>query len=334
MDTTILIIALCLFNILFIFFSAWLSSTETAITNLSNRQLAILSQKKVKNIHYLLQLKKRFSRTLITLLIANNVVNILLSSLTALVANKIFRTTGVSIAIGMVTFMLILFGEIVPKSRAILESVKISQKRARKLFYLNKFLTPIVLLFRLFSKWILRITGSKEHHQMPLISEESIISMTSLAEAEGIVKSVEKQIIENVFVFGDRKVSEVMIPMKSIFVVHLKDSIQKVRQSIYAKGFSRLPVIDENGLVQGILYAKDLSCPDMMMTIETIMRKPFFTGVDKEITALFEEMRNNHIHLSIVRNNKKRPVGIITMEDILEELVGEIEDEFDTSRSP
>ena len=137
MNTLLTIIAFCIFVIVFLYLSSWLSSTETAITNLSNRRLAILRQRQGRNVDYLLQLKKRLPRTLITLLIANNIVNILLSSLTALISNKIFHATGVSIAIGTVTFMLILFGEIVPKSKAIHQSLKISQKRARTLYYLN-----------------------------------------------------------------------------------------------------------------------------------------------------------------------------------------------------
>lgn len=329
MSSSLTFISLSIFIIICIYFSSWLSSTETAITNLSNRQLAILRQKKDKHFHYLLQLKKRFSRTLITLLIANNVVNILLSSITALIANRIFHSIGVSITIGTVTFMLILFGEIVPKSRAILESVQISQKRARTLFYLTKILLPLVLIFRWLSKLILRFTGVTELHQMPLISEDSIMSMTSMAESEGIIKPIERKIIEHVFTFGDKKIRDVMKPMQNVFTLNQDNTMVEVQNTIYQKGYSRIPVIDKDKMIQGILYAKDLSCPNRSMPVKKLMKKPFFSHIDQEITVLFEEMRLNHNHLSVVIDHEKKHVGIITMEDILEELVGEIEDEYD-----
>lgn len=205
MNTPITFLSLSIFIFIFIYLSAWLSSTETAITNLSNRRLAVLKKNNIKNINYLLHLKKKLTLTIITLLIANNVVNILLSSITALIANKLFHATGVSITIGIVTFTLILFGEIIPKSKAILQGEAIIQRRAWALFMLTKLLSPFVFLFRWISHNILKITGISEPKHSAIISDESIISMAALAEHEGVVKSIEKEIIEHVFIFGDRK---------------------------------------------------------------------------------------------------------------------------------
>ena len=328
MNTSLTFFSLILFVIIFIYFSSWLSSTETAITNLSNRRLAILRNQNIKNINHLVELKKRLPRTLITLLIANNVVNIVLSSMTALIANQLFHATGVSIAIGVVTFMLILFGEIVPKSKAILQGEALIQRRAGTLFILSKCLLPFVLLFRGLSRAILKLTGISAPKQLPLISEESIISMAALAENEGVLKSIEKEIIERVFVFGDRKAGEIMVPMEKVFMINEKENLSNVCAAIYSKGFSRIPAVDNDGSVRGILYAKDLACPDKNVSVKKLMREPYFTRHDIEITELFHQMRKNRIHFSVIKNNGE-PVGIITMEDILEELVGELEDEYD-----
>ena len=329
MSVLITLIGLSIFVIVFIYFSSWLSSTETAITNLSNRRLAILRNQNVKNIQHLLELKKRITRTLITLLITNNVVNIILSSITALIANTLFHATGVSIAIGVVTFMLILFGEIVPKSRAILQGEALILRRAGALFILSKLLLPLVLLFRWLSRAILKITGIPAPKHLPLITEESIISMAALAENEGVVKSIEKEIIERVFAFGDRKVGEIMMPMKKVFMIDENENLSNVCATIYSRGFSRIPAVDQHGSVRGVLYAKDLACPDKNVPVKKLMRDPFFTDSDIDITELFNQMRKNRIHFGVVKKNGT-PVGIVTMEDILEELVGELEDEYDS----
>lgn len=334
MNHWLTIVGMAGFVLLFLYFSSWLSSTETAITNLSNRRLAILKQRNVKNIGYLLELKKRLTRTLITLLIANNVVNILLSSVTALIANQLFHAAGVSLAIGFVTFLLILFGEIVPKSAALLRGETIIQRRAGLLFFLTRLLTPLALLFRWLSGAVLRAAGISSPKHPPFISEESILSMAALAESEGVVKSVEKEIIEHVFVFGKRKAREVMVPMNRVFTVHERERLSDVGSVLYRKGFSRIPAVDDEGSVRGILYVKDLACPDRHMTVQGRMRKPFFTDGEQDITEIFHQMRKNRIHLSVVNTAHGDPVGIITMEDILEELVGDLEDEYDREHIP
>jgi len=188
---------------------------------------------------------------------------------------------------------------------------------------------PLVLIFRWLSKCILRISGATQQHQMPLISEESIISMTSLAASEGIIKPIERKIIEQIFSFGDKQIRDVMIPMQNVFTLNQDNTMLEVQNVIYQKGYSRIPVIDKDKMIQGILYAKDLSCPNRTMPVKKIMKKPFFSHINQEITVLFEEMRHNHNHLFIVIDDQKNHVGIVTMEDILEELVGEIEDEHD-----
>ncbi len=328
MDEIILIIVLIFFIAAFVYLSSWFSSTETAITNLSNRRLAILRSQNTKNIHYLLRLKERLPRTIVTLLIGNNVVNILLSSVTALLANRIFRARGVSVTIGAVTFLLILFGEITPKSKALLDSSRISNRRAPLTYYLGLILYPVTVAFRWLSKQILKITGYRESAFPALVSEESIISLAALGEEEGAIKPIERRIIDRVFVFGDRKTGDIMIPMKDVFYLKINDRLEDMGRRINERGFSRIPLIDATGTVRGILHVKNIILAEKSIELGKIMGKVFQGNINQEISVLFEQMRENQIHMAVVTNEEGRCAGVITMEDILEELVGEIKDEY------
>jgi putative hemolysin len=328
MQNIILIIVLILFISIFIYLSSWFSGTETAITNLSNRRLAILRSQNEKNVRFLLRIKKRLPRTIVTLLIANNVVNIMLSSVTALLANRIFRARGVSITIGAVTFLLILFGEIVPKSKALIESSRMAQRRASLTYRIGLILFPFTVVFRWLSKQILKITGYKSSTIPALVSEESITSLAALGEEEGSIKHIERQIIDRVFIFGDRKVGDVMIPMNDVFVLKETERVDDVIDIIKDKGFSRIPLVDTKGMIRGILHVKDVILAERGIELGRIMRKAFQGKRNEDISVLFDKMRENGIHMVVVADEAKRCEGVITMEDILEELVGEIKDEF------
>ncbi|ODS37076.1 MAG: hypothetical protein A7316_02085 [Candidatus Altiarchaeales archaeon WOR_SM1_86-2] len=310
-----------------IYLSGWFSGTETALTNLNIAQIAEMRRNNEKNVEYIIKLKKEIDRAIVTILIGNNIVNIVLSALAALIANSLFHALGVSIMIGVITFLILVFGEITPKANAIANSKKISQKNAKAIYYLMQVLNPIITVFMAISTEIIRLTGGKIREEHPLVSDESIKEMATLGEEEGAIKSIERDIIHKVFVFGDRKIREIMVPMSDVFYLKKDHTIRDAKKIIAQRGFTRIPVINKNGEVNGILYSKDL-LGKKEAQIKSFMRKPFVVSANSDVTDIFNAMKRKRIHMAVVKDEDGKHIGIVTLEDILEELLGEIHDEY------
>lgn len=326
-EQLVYLLAFACFIVILIYWSGWFSGIETALTHLTPVQLAAMQHHKEKNIDYILKLKRNMNRTLVAILIGNNVVNIVLSAVTALAANAIFQEIGVSVAIGIITFVIIIFGEITPKSNALSHSKIVAQKKARTLYYLSKILSPLISIFIYLSGLILKATGIKRPSYKLLVTDEDIKELVSLGEREGLIKPLEKDIIYKVFHFGDRTVDDIMVPIEKVFAldehISIKTAIKKFRQH----SFTRLPVINQNGQIVGILNMKDL-IGKRAGTITPLIRRPLLVSGRHHISTLFLQMQKKHIHMAVVRDLRHKHLGIITMEDILEELVGEIYDEY------
>ena len=327
MDTLIVIGFLIVFMIVLIFLSGWFSGSETALTNLSSADIAKMKRDKTKNVEYIIKLKKQMDKTLITILIGNNIVNIVLSSIAALIANQLFAELGVSLMIGMITFLVIIFGEITPKNSAIFDSVKVAKRNARTIYSLSIALTPLILMFRWISVSIIRLTSGEKKSQNLFASDDEIKDLASLSEEEGIIKPIEREIIHRVFKFGDRKVKDAMVPMSNVFCLDDDISLKGVKASITSRGFTRVPVIGDDHMIMGIIYSKDLIMANEG-DIPSLMRKPFMVNEADDLTDVFRRMKTERIHLAVVRNKKGDHTGIITLEDLLEELVGELHDEY------
>lgn len=327
MPLYVALIILSLFIVVLIYLSGWFSGTETALTHLGKADIAHMRHMGDKNIRYISELKKNMDRTLIAILIGNNIVNIILASVAALIANSLFQTVGVSIMIGLLTFLIIIFGEITPKHKAIMNSRKIAQKNAKLLYYFMRFLNPVISLFMVISRKIISLSGHKNGEPSLLVSDDDIKSLATLGEEEGVIKSIEKDIIHSVFTFGDRKIEDIMVPMKDVFYLEKNYSIQRVGHIIRQHGFTRVPVINRKKRVIGIVYSKDL-IGRRAGRITSVMRTPYFVSEDDDITDIFNAMRQKRIHVAIVNDERRDHIGIVTLEDILEEIVGEIHDEY------
>jgi len=321
------LIALILLLIVFIYLSAWFSGTETALTNLTTAQIAEMSERKDENVKYIKALKDNMDRTLTTILIGNNVVNIILSSVSALITNAIFKTIGVSIMVGVITFLLVIFGEITPKSRALMHSQEIASRNSRKIFVLMKFASPLIHFFLFISRKVLALTGDNSHKVRLHVSDDSIKGLASMKVEQGTLKKIEKDIIHKVFRFGDRKIEDIMVPISEVFMVKNHGTIKEVRLEVAKHGFTRVPVINDDDQIIGILYAKDLlGIKDG--PIESMVREPFEIYPNEDITDVFDSMELRRNHMAIIKDLKtSKQIGIVTLEDILEEIVGEIHDE-------
>jgi putative hemolysin len=312
--------------VVLIYLSAWFSGTETALTNLGSADIAEMQRNKERNTEYILKLKRDMNRSLVTILIGNNLVNIILSAVAALVANALFHTIGVTIMIAILTFLIIIFGEITPKSYSIINSQRISQKHAKLLYYLMQALNPLVIMFLSISQKLLKMVGSSREKSNLLVSDESIKGLATLGEAEGVIKSIERDIIHKVFLFGDKKIEEIMVPISEVFYLDKDYTIQEAAKIVAERGFTRVPIIDEKQRVMGILYNKDL-LGKKEGRIKPLLKSPFIVSLKNDITDVFDQMRKKRIHIAIVRDENNRHIGMVTLEDIIEELLGEIYDE-------
>jgi|GEM_PF-867917 putative hemolysin len=317
---------LSVFIVVFIYLSGWFSGTETALTNLTESQIAEMKRKKEKNFVYIIELKKNMDRTLITILIGNNIVNIVLSAVAALIADALFKKIGVTIAIGVITFLIIIFGEITPKSNAIMDSKKVARKNAKIVFYLMRSLGPIISIFLFLSRKIIELTVGTKKEDNLLVSDESIKSLASLGESEGLIKGIERDIIHKVFLFGDSKIKELMVPMSRVFSIEKNYTIQEARAIVTERGYTRIPIMSKGEKVIGVLHSKDLIGKEKGR-IKSLMRTPLIVSEKNDVTDVFHTMKEKRVHMAIVKDDSGKHIGIVTLEDTLEQLVGDIYDE-------
>jgi CBS domain containing-hemolysin-like protein len=313
--------------IVLIYLSGWFAGSETAITNITISEIVDMRQKKDKNIEYVLKSKRNLDRTLVSILIANNIINVILSSVAAVAANELFQAIGVTIMIVLVTVLIIVFGEIIPKSNAIWDTKKVVRNNSKAIYYLTRALNPLITFFIGISRGISRLTGKRTRKENLLITEENIKNIATLGEEEGVLKKIERDIIHNVFIFGDRKIEEIMVPMAKVFYLEKNYAMPEAKKLVIQRGFTRIPVVNKNKEVVGVLYSKDLIAKEKD-SINSLIRLPFIIDAKSEITDIFNAMKQKRIHLAIVKDVKGNHIGIVTLEDILEELVGEIHDEY------
>lgn len=326
MELWLTLALLIVLMVVLIFLSGWFSGSETAITNLNTHQIAEMKRRKEKNVDYIIKLKKDMDRTLVTILIGNNIVNIVLSSVAALMANTLFGGIGVSIMVGVITFLIIVFGEITPKSNAVNNSEKIAKRISKVIYFLSIALYPIIWVLLIISRQIIKLFGGARERAELFVTDDTIKSLATMSMEEGLIKKIERDIIHHVFAFGDRKIGDVMVPMKDVFKFDRDHDVNEASDIVANGGFTRVPLVTKKK-VQGLIYTKDL-VEKTKGTIKPLMRKPFFVKKGSDITEVFKEMQKKKVHMAIVKDDLGAHVGIVTLEDIMEELVGEIYDEY------
>ncbi len=316
-----------------IILSGFFSSSELAFFSISTIELRRLVKKKVKHAVLVEKLKSNPHRLLSTILIGNNLVNIGGSAIATALAIDMFGNTGVGIATGIMTFLILVFGEIIPKSYATRNAAKIALRIANIMRFLTYLFYPLVILFDAITKIF-----TPKISKRPLVTEEELIDITALSEEEGSIKSREKKMIHKVFELDDIEVKEIMTPRPDVFALDYSEKVLKVSNDIIGSGLSRIPVYDKKlDNIKGVVYTKELISVLIdknkrdRATLKDIMRKPFFVPENKITDALLREFQKNRIHVAIVVDEYGVVTGLVTIEDILEELVGDIFDETDES---
>ncbi|MDY6226978.1 MAG: hemolysin family protein [Clostridium sp.] len=322
--------------IILLIMSGFFSMSETALMALSKIRIRHMVDEGVRGSKLVEKLSQDPSKLLGAILIGNNIVNIGASALATSIAVKLIGPSGVGIVTIVMTILVLIFGEITPKSIAKQNSEKVSLFVSKPIGIIVKVFNPLVIVFTSISSVFIRLLGGDPKATEPFITEEELRTMVGVSEEEGVLEDVEKEMIFNVFEFADSQVKDVMVQRVDIVAVDVHSTYEEVISIIKAEQFSRLPVYNENiDDVIGILNVKDLimasECKDNFK-VSDYMREPYYTFEFKKITELFKEMKKTRNHMAVVLDEYGGNVGIVTIEDLIEEVVGEIEDEYDDDR--
>jgi CBS domain containing-hemolysin-like protein len=312
--------------IVLLFLSGFFSSAETAMFSISKAKAIHLAKEKGFSNSLIKKMKDDPHRLLSTILIGNNVVNVGASAIATAIAIDLVSSNAVGIATGVMTFLILIFGEIFPKSIATRNNILIAKIVIIPLYWLSILFAPIIW----FLNFIPKITGKIK--KKPKVTEEELMTMVEVVEEEGEIKEEEKEFIHNIFEFDDTNASEIMTPRGDMFVINADE--EHDLEEIIKSGFSRIPVIEEDiDHIIGILHIKDLFMHHVTSNekfdARKIMREPFFVPENKKLDRLLKEFKKRKQHMAISVDEHGGVSGLITLEDALEEIVGEIIDETD-----
>ena len=302
--------------------------------SLSKIRLRQMVENKEKGAAKLNKLLSDPSKLLSAILIGNNAVNIGASSLLTSLAIDVFGNTGVGIATGLMTLLILIFGEITPKSLAAQNSEKLSVRLSGFVGAVTFILTPIIFLLNILTNFLIKILGGDVDANQPFITQEELRTIVGVSHTEGVLEGEEKDMIYNVFDFSDSQVNDVMITRTEMIAIDVRLAYKETIDIINQEQFSRIPVYeDTTDNIIGILYVKDLLFMqiknDEDFDLRKYIREPHFTYEFKSTKELFKEMRADRIHMVIVLDEYGGTEGIVTIEDLIEEIVGDIEDEYD-----
>jgi|TARA_B100001971_G_C18261472_1_gene587287 CBS domain containing-hemolysin-like protein len=318
--------------ILLILLSGFFSGSETALVSLNRIKIKKLAGDGDKRAKIIVRLLKHPNRLLATILVGNNLVNISAAAIATSIAIDLFGSKGVGIATGIMTFLILLFGEITPKGYALANSEKISLSIASPMRYLVKVLYPLVIILTVLTKPLIKKLGG-DFRFSHYITEDDIKMLVDVGEKEGAIEKDEKDLIHGVFNSGDTKAGDIMVPKKDIKCLDIKKNIYDAIKFIKKIGFSRIPIYDQSiDNIIGILYSKNIFGlsvnNDQNESFNRFLIPPYFISENKNIHDLLREMQAHKIQMAIIVDDKGITIGLVTMEDVLEELVGEIQDEY------
>ncbi len=318
--------------LLLIFLSGVFSSMETALITINQMRLRTLIDEGNRRAVILSRVLERRSKMLSAILIANNVVNLSASSLTTTLAMDLFGNMYVSIATGILTVLILIFGEISPKNLATQYSEKMALFYAPITLALMTVLTPVIVVINWFGNSFLRLMGVDPDSKTESITESELRTIVNVSHEEGVIEKEEQKMINNVVDFGDSLARDVMIPRIDVIAVPADVTYPELLQVFRENMFTRMPVYDKStDNIIGIVNVKDLLFISSAESfdIKQYMREAYFTYEFKHTSELFMEMRQNYVSLAIVLDEYGATAGLVTLEDLLEEIVGEIRDEYD-----
>ena len=316
--------------------SGFFSASETALMSLSRIKIRHMEEDGVRGAKLVGSLLEDSNRLLTSILIGNNIVNIAATSITT----SLFTTTlglgaeGVAAATALMTVLVLIFGEITPKTISANTPEKVSLMVAKPIKLFMIILKPVVGIFNIITKIIFKLLGVDDNGVRPFITEEELKTMVNVSHEEGLLEIEEREIINNVFEFGDMQAKEAMVQRLDIVAIDMEDSYEEIIELFKTEKLSRMPVYEETiddiiGIlnIKDIIFLSDEEVDDF--DIKKYIRDPFFTYEFKKITQLLEEMKKDKSQMAIVVDEYGGTAGLITIEDLVEVIVGDIEDEYD-----
>ena len=318
--------------LILIILSALFSSIETAFVSCSRLHMRVLEEGGNVKAGRVLKILDNQGKMLSAILIGNNVVNLSASALVSIFAQQHFGNTGVSIATGVLTFIVLVFGEVSPKTYATLHADRMALKYSGFVNGLMVFLTPLIFIVNKTARGFLRVIGTDPDVKDSGMTEEELSAILDVSHEDGLIEKEEREMIRNVVDFGDSRAKDIMIPRVDMTFVQADMSYEELLDVFRENRFTRMPVYDEEkDEVLGILNMKDVVLYDHETTfsVRDFIRDAFFTIESKHTSELLAEMRANSVTMAIVLDEYGATSGMITLEDLLEEIVGEIRDEYD-----
>lgn len=318
-----LIILICL--------SAFFSSAETSMTTVNKIRIQSLAEQGDKRAKILLTVIEDSGKLLSTILIGNNIVNISASSLATTLTMRLFGNAAVSISTGIITLLVLIFGEITPKTMASLYAEKMALSYARIIHFLMFLLTPVIFLVNKLAKGVLTLLRIDDSVKGNTITEHELRTLVNVGHEEGVIEKEERQMIYNVFDFGDSQAQDVMVPRIDVSFADVNSSYEDLIGLFREEKHTRFPVYEETtDNIVGIVNVKDLLLTDQKdFTLRKILRDAYFTYEYKKTSELLMEMKENSVSFAVVLDEYGATSGIITLEDLVEEIVGDIHDEYD-----
>lgn len=312
--------------------SAFFSSAETALTTVNRIRMRSLADEGNKRAKMVLKITDNSGRMLSAILIGNNIVNLSASSLTTTIAITFGAPMAVAIATGIITVLILIFGEITPKTVATINSDKLSLVYAYPIHFIMTILTPISIVINMLARVIFFILRVDPNAKPDAITEEELRTIVDVSHESGVLEEEEREMIKNVFDLGDAKAKDVMVPRVNVIFADVDSTYKELIELFREHKFTRLPVYEETtDNVIGTINMKDLLLYDNTeeFQIREFLRDAYFTYEHKNISELLVEMREASYNIAIVLDEYGETAGLITLEDILEEIVGEIHDEYD-----
>lgn len=318
--------------IILVLLSAFFSSAETSLTTANKIKLKALADEGDKRAKTVLKATEDSGKMLSAILIGNNIVNLSAASLVTTLALNLWGSAAIAFASGTLTVIILIFGEITPKTLATIHSDKMARLYAGSILFLMRILTPAIFIINKLAFLVLTLLRVDPSAKAPSMTEHELRTIVDVSHEDGVIESEERQMIYNVFDFGDSLAKDIMVPRVDMTFLDVESTYEEMLDVFRREKFTRLPVYEgSTDNVIGVLNVKDLLVHDSSreFNLRSLLREPYFTYEFKKTSELMMEMRKDSINFTIVLDEYGATAGLITLEDLLEEIVGEIRDEYD-----
>ena len=328
--------------VLLFFFAAFFSGVETALIALSRSKTKMMIQEHPKKAKGLQLWLDNPNQLLSTLLIGINVVAVASSTLSALMAAELAENIHVSPVLAgrvsgiIVALIIIVFGEVTPKIYAIHNSEWVVKKTINWLYRFDKIISPVTVLSTRIGTAIIKLFGGKSANDSPLVSRDEIRALVRIGNEEGVLREDESQMLANVFKISEKTVKDVMLPHDKFMAINIDDNLNTISKFVAEEGYTRMPVYKgTKDNIIGIIYTKELLTiwlNKKLFLITDLIRPVYKVKEDRKAADVLTELKKNKVHMAMVVNNEEKITGLVTLEDILEEIVGEMHDKFEDSQ--